>query len=188
MGMTAPTWILPMGCSLSGVDYTRFIIPWGHNSCQKTCSSVCSFPWTAFHILPGTCFSMISPRDATFFGAHSPAGHRVLLDLQGGYLLHSMGFKAQPALPWSSPWAVGEPLLQHLDHLLFLFHWYWYLLLLSHLLTAAAQLSYIHFPRAATGTADDLGSGWLELDLSDKRQQFTEDMLAASPPYQSHAT
>lgn len=59
---------------------------------------------------------------------------------------------------------------------LFLLCWSWYLLLLSHLLTAAAQLSYRHFPRAVTSTADGLGSGWLELDLSDKGQQLTEDL------------
>lgn len=91
-----------------------------------------------------------------------------------------MYFKAQSALPWSSLWAVGEPLLQHLEHPLFLLCWSWYLLLLSHLLTAAAQLSYRHFPRAVTSTADGLGSGWLELHLSDKGSSSQKACLTAS--------
>jgi len=73
------------------------------NSCQKTCSCRGSSPWAA-----------------ASFRAYPPLWHRIPYRLQGGCLLHRgppWPAGGQPASPQSSPQAVGESLLQCLEHL-----------------------------------------------------------------------
>jgi len=71
--------------------------------------------------------SCLEPAPAwAFHGLQAPSGHVSLLQrgvlhgLQGGCLLQRgppWAAGGQPTSPWSTPWAAGEFLLQHLEHL-----------------------------------------------------------------------
>jgi len=63
---------------------------------------------TGSQVLAGAQSSAGSPQGHSFFQAFTYSGV--------GSLPWAAG--AQPALPWSSPWAAGESLLWRLEHLL----------------------------------------------------------------------
>lgn len=104
------------GSSRLGTHCSSMGLPRGHRSFQKTCTCMghnsCQKPAPAWALhrlqLPSGHIYLIQ--------------HSVLHGLQCGYLSTplwtSMVWRGQPASPWSSPWAVEESLLQHLEHLL----------------------------------------------------------------------
>jgi len=76
--------------------------PWGHKSCQQTCSSTGSSLPTGPQVLQETAPACGPPRN------------------EGGDLLHHRPpwLHSTVCSPWSAPRATGEPLLWHLEHLL----------------------------------------------------------------------
>jgi len=84
---TTLAWVLSMRQSPSGTDCSNVGPPWGHKSCQKTCSGMGSSPQTA---VLASCLLLCG----LSMGSQPPSGHihlfwhGVLHGVQGGYLLH----------------------------------------------------------------------------------------------------
>jgi len=103
----SPTWVPNKSQVLLANLLQRGLLSlWVHRSCQEPASA-----WA----LHGVTASFGHPC-ALAWGPPRAAG---------GDLLHGgppWAARAQPASPWSAPWAVGEPLLWHLEYLLLLLH------------------------------------------------------------------
>ena len=150
-----------MGCSSSRTGFSSMDPPWGHKSCQQTCSSVGS----SLHRSTGPARSLLQHSLPT--GPQPPSGihllwHGVFHGLQV-YICSTVDLY-EPASPWSSPRAIGESLLQHLEHLLrLLLHWSWCLQScfspIFSLLSPAAVTQQLCYPWGTTTVADMLSLG-----------------------------
>jgi len=67
--LTAPAWVLPTGCSPSGIDHSSLGPPWGHKPCQQTCSNMGS----SLHGSAGGACSSVGPPRVTASIGHPPA-------------------------------------------------------------------------------------------------------------------
>jgi len=88
---TAPAWVLPTGCSPSGTGCSSVGPPWGHKSCQQTCSSVGSY----LHGSAGPDRSLLQRELLT--GSQPPSGIHLL---QRG--VPSTGCRWRSAPLWTS--------------------------------------------------------------------------------------
>jgi len=115
---TAPAEVLSTGCRPSGTDRSNMGPPWGHKSCQQTCSSMGSSPWV-LKSCQETAPSWGLHKGQNLLRVHPLA----LVWGADGRLLHCRppwAAGGQPTSPWSSPQVAGESLLQHLKHLVHL--------------------------------------------------------------------
>jgi len=72
-------------------------------------------------VLPGTCFSTSSPWGHSLLWASTCSSMGSSMDCRWIYMLHHgppWAAGEQPASLWSAPWASGEPLVWHKEHLL----------------------------------------------------------------------
>jgi len=88
---TAPKWSLPRGCSPSGTDCSSVGSPWGHKSCQQTCSSVDS----SIHRSTGPARTLV--QHELSMGSQSPSGAPVCSDLGSSKICRWIS-----APPWTS--------------------------------------------------------------------------------------
>jgi len=87
----APAWVPSMGCSRSGTGCSSMGPPWGHKSCQQTCSSMGSSLSMGPQVLAGAGSRMGSPWGRSFLRASTCSG-----------VGSSMGCRWRSAPPWAS--------------------------------------------------------------------------------------
>lgn len=148
---TAPEWVLSTACSPLGLGCSSngspagstvlpenllqcgLFLPRGQKSSQEPAAAQSSHGVTSFF------------QAFTFSSRGSSMGCRWI----SATLWISMGFTGTPASSWSGPWAAGESLLQHLEHLLpFLVHSPWCLpscsSLMFSLLSSLDKIFFLH--------------------------------------------